>query len=103
MIPTSSPAPQGQIYREQLHPWCIIRLLPKAQRITVARFRKRNDADAHLRTLRRLIPQATFIIIFAPPPIPDPPSLSNQLSGRKPLDLIQQSACPQTQPPPWES
>ena len=59
-------------YRTQLHPWCILRLLPfapharraKAQRITVARFRKRNDADAHMRTLKRLIPQAQFIVIF---------------------------------------
>ncbi|MGF1537651.1 MAG: hypothetical protein ACFB4J_14380 [Elainellaceae cyanobacterium] len=43
MIPTSQPTtnlgPHGQTYRDQLHPWCIIRLLPKAQRITVARFR----------------------------------------------------------------
>ena len=54
-------------YRTQLHPWCIIRLLPKAQRITVARFRKRNDAEAHRRTLNRLIPQAHFLIIFDPP------------------------------------
>ena len=61
MIPTPATP-----YRDQLHPWCIIRLLPKAQRITVARFRKRNDAEAHRRTLQRLIPQATFIIIFAP-------------------------------------
>ncbi len=59
--------PIPSAYRQQLHPWCIIRLLPKAQRITVARFRKRNDADAHLRVLRRLIPNATFIIVFAPP------------------------------------
>ena len=41
-------------YRTQLHPWCIIRLLPDAQRITIARFRKRNDADA--RTLKHLMP-----------------------------------------------
>ncbi len=53
-------------YRTQLHPWCIIRLLPKAQRITVARLRKRNDAEAHMRTLKRLIPQAHFIILFDP-------------------------------------
>ncbi|MGB3614722.1 MAG: hypothetical protein WBA10_13090 [Elainellaceae cyanobacterium] len=73
MIPTSQPTPplnpNAQTYRDQLHPWCIVRLLPKAQRITVARFRKRNDADAHMRTLRRLIPDATFIIIFDPPPV----------------------------------
>ncbi|MGF1515680.1 MAG: hypothetical protein ACFB5Z_18540 [Elainellaceae cyanobacterium] len=66
-------------YRTQLHPWCIIRLLPNAQRITVARFRKRNDADAHARTLKRLVPQALFVVIFEPPQTPEErsPSTTN--------------------------
>ncbi|MBD2256397.1 hypothetical protein [Pseudanabaena sp. FACHB-2040] len=34
------------------------------QRITVARFRRRNDADAHVQVLRRLIPQGTYVILF---------------------------------------
>jgi hypothetical protein len=51
-------------YRNRLHPWCIIRLLPNFQRITVARFRRRNDAAQHLIVLRRLMPSATFIILF---------------------------------------
>ena len=51
-------------YRTRLYPWCIIRLLPQCQRITVARCRRRNDADAHLKTLRRLIPAASFAIVF---------------------------------------
>ena len=54
-------------YRDRIHPWCIIRLLPKAQRITVARFRRRNDADNHAQALRRLIPAGVFIILFEPP------------------------------------
>ncbi|MBD0336737.1 MAG: hypothetical protein ICV62_14710 [Cyanobacteria bacterium Co-bin13] len=51
-------------YREALSPWCIVRLLPQMQRITIARFRRRNDADAHMRVLRRLIPQGTYVILF---------------------------------------
>ena len=51
-------------YFERLHPWCLIRLLPNCQRIVVARFRKRNDADEHLRVLQRLVKHRTFVIIF---------------------------------------
>ncbi|GAB4375273.1 MAG: hypothetical protein Kow00121_20820 [Elainellaceae cyanobacterium] len=53
-------------YHQQLHPWCIIRLLPKMQRQVVARFRRRNDAEAHLQILRRLEPAATYEIVFDP-------------------------------------
>ncbi|NEO38665.1 MAG: hypothetical protein F6J90_20945 [Moorea sp. SIOASIH] len=42
----------------------IVRLLPKMQRVIVARFRKRSDAEGHLRALKRLMPDAKFIIIF---------------------------------------
>ena len=51
-------------YFEKLHPWCLVRLLPNCQRIVVARFRKRNDADEHLRVLQRLVKHRTFVIIF---------------------------------------
>jgi len=53
-------------YLERLSPWCIIKLLPSMQRLTVARFRRRGDAEAHLRILRRLIPHAKFTIIYDP-------------------------------------
>ncbi|MGP1372275.1 MAG: hypothetical protein ACTS3T_05560 [Almyronema sp.] len=45
-------------YRDRLYPWCIIRLLPRCQRITVGRFRYCNAAENHLKVLRRLIPTA---------------------------------------------
>ncbi|NEO75713.1 hypothetical protein [Moorena sp. SIO4G3] len=68
-------------YSERLHPWVIVRLLPKAmqrglggfpherlhqdmQRVIVARFRNRSDAEGHLWALKRLMPEAKFIIIF---------------------------------------
>lgn len=53
-------------YREQLHPWCIIQPLVNMQRLTVARFRRRNDAEAHLRALHRLEPSINYEIVFDP-------------------------------------
>ena len=47
--------------------WVIVRILPKAQHYTVARFRNRQDANDHLRLLHRFIPAAEFQIIFDPP------------------------------------
>ncbi|MGI0492219.1 hypothetical protein ACN4EG_10420 [Alkalinema pantanalense CENA528] len=38
--------------------------LPNCQRLTVARFRKRNDASEHLKVLRRLYPQGNYEIVF---------------------------------------
>jgi hypothetical protein len=56
-----------QTYREKLYPWSIIRFFPNMQRITVARFRQRNEALDHLRVLRQLIPNANFSVIFDVP------------------------------------
>jgi hypothetical protein len=55
-------------YFEKLRPWCIIRSLPNLERCIVARFRRRNDAEAHLRIINRLIPSVTYEIIFDPTP-----------------------------------
>jgi hypothetical protein len=53
-------------YKEQLSPWCIIRHLPNLQRIAVARFRRRNDAENHLQLIRQMCPNVSFSIIFDP-------------------------------------
>ena len=37
------------------------------QRHTVARFRNRQDADDHLRAIRRYMPRAQFEVVFEPP------------------------------------
>lgn len=58
MIPT-------QPYRDKLKPWCIIRQLPDFQRSIVARFSRRNDAEAYLIALRRLMPATRHIVVFA--------------------------------------
>jgi hypothetical protein len=51
-------------YFDQLHPWCLIRLLPNLQNRVIARFRRRNDADAHMRVLRQLAPTVRYEIVF---------------------------------------
>jgi hypothetical protein len=51
-------------YHDQLHPWCIIRNLPNAQTLIVARFRRCGDAEAHLKVLRRLMPHEAFELMF---------------------------------------
>ncbi len=48
-------------------PWAIIRLLPDARRYTVARFFNRQDAEDHLRFLKRFIPAAQFEVLFDVP------------------------------------
>lgn len=66
-------------YLKQLHPWCVIRILPKQlldsvddagtfpnpmQSKVVARFRRRDDAVAYLQVLQKLTKNIKFLIIF---------------------------------------
>ena len=53
-------------YRDRLLPWCIIRHLPNAQNVLVERFRNRGEAEAYLRSLRRLLPQVEHSLVFDP-------------------------------------
>ncbi|MFB2772548.1 hypothetical protein ACE1AT_25190 [Pelatocladus sp. BLCC-F211] len=51
-------------YSEQLHPWCIIRVLPDNQHQIVARFRRQNEATAYLQVLHNSAKTAKFLLIF---------------------------------------
>lgn len=51
-------------YSEHLSPWCIVRHLPKMQHVSVARFQRRGDAEAHLRILRQMMPSTSYAIVF---------------------------------------
>ncbi|MBW4543625.1 MAG: hypothetical protein KME25_04125 [Symplocastrum torsivum CPER-KK1] len=53
-------------YKDRLSPWCIIRHLPNSQRLVVGRSRRRNDAEEHLRLLKRMVPNSDYSIIFDP-------------------------------------
>ncbi|MFN6568720.1 hypothetical protein [Dendronalium sp. ChiSLP03b] len=55
---------QAIAYKERLNSWAIARLLPNMQRVIIARFRSRSDADGHLQRLRQLIPDASFVLVF---------------------------------------
>lgn len=55
---------QTLAYKERLNSWIVARLFPDMQRVTVARFRSRSDADGHLQSLRQLIPDANFVVVF---------------------------------------
>jgi hypothetical protein len=71
MIPVSQPLVAAEFlhgnYRASIMPWCVVQLLPNAQRSIVARFRKRNDATAHLQALQRLMRDAIYEVVFVPP------------------------------------
>jgi hypothetical protein len=64
-------------YLRQLHPWCVIRILPNQQQLddasvlssspqssVVARFRRRDDAVAYLQVLQKSTKNIKFLIIF---------------------------------------
>jgi hypothetical protein len=51
-------------YLERLYPWCIIRLFPNMRSQIVGRFRRRVDAEGHLRVLKRMMPTVPFEIMF---------------------------------------
>jgi len=54
-------------YREKLHPWIVVQLLPKMQRVVRGRFRRESEADGHLRVLRQNVPESDFVVMFDPP------------------------------------
>lgn len=82
-------------YHIQLHPWCIIRCLPQAQTLIVARLRRRNEAEAHLQILQQLSPTAVYRIIFdvsqtdpnpAQTPLPDKVTVPHCKTDRQPQE-----------------
>lgn len=65
--PVAEPAEpvQSSAYRDRLNPWCVVRLSEQAP-VTVARFRRRPDAEAHLRLLTQA-KRDKFAIVFSNP------------------------------------
>ena len=51
-------------YKDKLSPWCIIRPMSDVQMRIVRRFRRRVDAEGHLKILKQLIPNVPFEIMF---------------------------------------
>jgi len=48
-------------------PWHLVLLLPEAKHHVLTKFRNRQDAEDQLRTIRRLMPDAVFEIVFCLP------------------------------------
>lgn len=51
-------------YRSRLYPWRVVSLLPDMQKVTLAEFRRRNDAEEHLKVIQRKNPNATYEVVF---------------------------------------
>ncbi len=51
-------------YKDKLNPWCIIRPVSSVQMRIVGRFRRRVDAEEHLKILKRMMPNVPFEIMF---------------------------------------
>ncbi|MBD2384127.1 hypothetical protein [Cylindrospermum sp. FACHB-282] len=55
---------QAIAYKARLNGWAIARVVPNAERVIVARFRTRSDADGYMRHLRQETPNACFEVVF---------------------------------------
>jgi hypothetical protein len=66
MIPAELPDAAGSVYRARLFPWSVIRLLPDCQRSVLARFRKRNQAEEYVRSVKRVNSDWDCTIVFDP-------------------------------------
>jgi hypothetical protein len=69
-------------YKDKLNPWCIIRPMSDVQMRIVRRFRRRVDAEGHLKILKRMIPDVPFEIMFD---IPSEQTDSEDLTPPTPL------------------
>lgn len=51
-------------YQQKLSPWTITRVQPNHELTTIARFRRRSEAEGHLRIVQQFMPEAKFAIVF---------------------------------------
>ncbi|MGV0024867.1 hypothetical protein [Phormidesmis priestleyi] len=50
--------------RDFLNRWIVVRLLPKMQRIVIARFCTQIEAEDYVKVVRQLIPNDEFLVMF---------------------------------------
>jgi hypothetical protein len=55
---------QAIAYRNRLNGWAIARMVADQERVIVARFRSRSDADGYIQHLRQMVSDASFEIVF---------------------------------------
>jgi hypothetical protein len=51
-------------YQDQLNPWVVHQLLPNLQQQALARFRRRNEADAYLKAMQQMRPYSRYAVVF---------------------------------------
>jgi hypothetical protein len=51
-------------YQDQLNPWVIHQLLPNLTQNTIARFRRRTEAEAYVKVMQQMRPNIQFVIAF---------------------------------------
>lgn len=78
-------------YQDLLSPWVIYRLLPSLQRRAIARFRRRNEAEAYLGVIQRMLPQIQFEIVFELSEVEEPIAAVPLPPANSPLDRIKSS------------
>ncbi len=73
-------AAQSSSVQAEARPWVIVLLLPQAQHRELVRFRNRQDAEDHLRALRRFMPKTQFELVFEMP-TEAPEDIVNEVNG----------------------
>jgi hypothetical protein len=51
-------------YSDRIRRWLVVRLLANMQRVVIARYAKKSDADGYVQALQRLEPSGKFVVIF---------------------------------------
>jgi hypothetical protein len=51
---------QAIAYRKRLNGWAIARIVAEQEKVIVARFRSRSDAEGYIQHIRQLIPDGVF-------------------------------------------
>lgn len=55
---------QAIAYRKRLNGWAIARIVTEQEKVIVARFRSRSDAEGYIQHIRQLILDADFELFF---------------------------------------
>lgn len=60
----TKPENKAVSYKNRLNGWAIARVLADKERVVVARFRSRSDADGYIQHLQQMVPAGSFEIFF---------------------------------------
>ncbi|MTJ09223.1 MULTISPECIES: hypothetical protein [unclassified Anabaena] len=55
---------EANTYRKRLNGWAVARVVTEQEKVIVARFRSRSDAEGYIQHIRQLIPDTVFDLFF---------------------------------------